>query len=95
MYARLNFVHAGQPQGVLTGHGRIPPAINLTTKMFDVKASTGPGWAPSPRFLLFGRGEALAELDRMTMELHRFNIADGVIEMLVVDAERRPLTRRH
>jgi hypothetical protein len=39
--------------------------------------------------------EALAELDRMTMKLHRFNISEGAIEMLVVDSKRRPVTRRH
>ena len=37
--------------------------------------------------------EALAELDRMTMKLHRFNITERAIEMLVVDSKRRPVTR--
>lgn len=39
--------------------------------------------------------QALAELDRLTMKMHAFSIPDGAIEMLVVDSERRPVTRRH
>jgi hypothetical protein len=37
--------------------------------------------------------EAFAELERLAARFHRFNLPGDVIEMLVVDAQRRPVVR--
>jgi len=40
-------------------------------------------------------GEAFAELERFAARFRRFNLPGDVIEMLVVDALRRPVLRGH